>query len=265
MTGGPGTADSPAEPGASTMVVVPRQPGRLRAVGGSGRTRDELDELIDDIFGQSTDERPGIFDVVLIGLGVVLLAWSLVLGGPDLATWIGLFAVLLGVALPLRGAVRGFGRRRTRAARERAVAEGYVLDTSHPATAELAAVYDRLCDAARLPNVQEPSRIVAAGHLAMVEVATLLKGAPPFAPEQVTYVARRTEAMRSVTSGLLAGHERWVAEATAANQSAAAEDREWAAALTAAREELESTARTGSLSELDQLRGQVGRDAPDAA
>lgn len=258
------SARVPGEAAAGHFVVVPRTPGRLADLGAAkGRPRDELDEFIDEVFGRSTDERPGLFDAVLVIVGLALAGWGVFLGGPAIAGWLGVFAVLLGVALPVRGAIRGYMARRSRAARQRAVGDGIVLDTSHPTTADLAEAYERLLDASRLPSIREPNRIAAAGHMAMMEAASLLDGGPPVADEQVVYVGRRTQALRSLTAQLLGAHERWLQSARADMKARSAEDREWAAAVTAAREELEASLRTGSLTELDLLRDEL-RDAPDA-
>ena len=57
------------------IVVVPRTPGFLRLLDDAGAARgDDLDVMIDEVFGPSTDEGPGLFDVVLVLGGLALVA-----------------------------------------------------------------------------------------------------------------------------------------------------------------------------------------------
>lgn len=246
------------------LVLVPRQPGPIThlRVGESG-PRDELDVLVDDVFGPSTDERPGPFDLLLLGGGAALLAWAL-LGGA--ATWVvaaAIAAIVLGMALPARSLVRRY--RAAAASRQVRVAErrGHVLDaTSEPALALLRA-HQALVDAAALPGSVHSGRALDAAHLAVVEVATLLKGEPPEGAAQDEYVARRTAAIEALTRELLAAHRRWLEERAATEAGEAERRRRWVAAVTEARDELQAEDRMGSLAQLERITTRLAREAAD--
>jgi hypothetical protein len=60
-------------PGGPRLVVVPKRPGPLLDIPTqTPRQRDDLDELLDDSFGEPTREGPGLFDIALILTGVAL-------------------------------------------------------------------------------------------------------------------------------------------------------------------------------------------------
>jgi hypothetical protein len=97
------------------IVVVPRTPGPLRVLDDAGAAKgDELDVMIDEVFGPSTDEGPGLFDVVLVVGGLALVAWSWLSGGAGPWFIIGITAIVLGIALPARSIVRATREPRTR-------------------------------------------------------------------------------------------------------------------------------------------------------
>ena len=58
----------------SSVVIVPSRPGPLESLGGSERNRDEVDELLDDMFGEPDERGPGVADAVLVvgGAGAVV-------------------------------------------------------------------------------------------------------------------------------------------------------------------------------------------------
>src|SRR5215217_8285620 len=66
-------SDEPLAP--RPRLVVPRHPGSLLRLDAVA-TADELDQLIDEVFGPTTDERPGVFDAVLLVGGIALGAWG---------------------------------------------------------------------------------------------------------------------------------------------------------------------------------------------
>jgi pyruvoyl-dependent arginine decarboxylase (PvlArgDC) len=96
-----------------------------------------------------------------------------------------------------------------------------------------------------------------------MEATTLLQGEQPMADAQVAYVTRRTESIRGLIAEVLATHKRWVAAAAAESESRAAERQEWAAAVTTARDELETVEGTSSLAEIDAIMEQLRLDAAD--
>jgi hypothetical protein len=61
---------------AERFVVVPWTPGPLIVPTSDERTRDEVDELVDELFGPDVDEKPGWFDAGLVAAGVALFVVS---------------------------------------------------------------------------------------------------------------------------------------------------------------------------------------------
>lgn len=249
---------------ARQLVLVPRDVGHLVRFGpGSGGSPDELDEFVDDVFGPSTDERPGPFDLVLVIAGVIVLGWALLTGA---AAWIAVgavVAIVLGLALPGRAVVRRYRgvaeNRRLRAASRR----GYLLDVSARPTMELVRAYEDLETFAGLPGSIYGGRALDAAHAALVEAASLLDGAPPRVAAQDAYLEKRTEAIVRLTRQLRDAHESWLAGQAA---TAAAEDRRrerWVTAVTEARAELQAEDRQGSLARLARLTRRVEREADD--
>ena len=244
-------AADPLDRAPGALVVVPSSPGPLRSLAPTERPADDLDHLIDDLFGPTPEERPGVFDVGLIVAGIGLLAWGVIStsGG---ALVLGLMAIVLGLALPGRAALRRVRDRRRRRTQRHIIGDGTLLDVSNPVTAALAAAYSQLVDAARDPEMGGDSAITAA-HLALVEVATLLEGRPPDEGERA-YVDRRTEAIDETREALVAAaaasRERRSIEPSPDETAA----RIWAAARLRAREELESVHRVGSVDLLASVR-----------
>ena len=257
---GPSGADARA----GTVVIVPRRPGPLRVLGTDAtRQPDELDALIDELFGATTDERPGLFDVGLVVVGALLMGWALLTPAAGLALPIGVASLILGLALPARALVRrGRGRRQTRRERH-AIGDGTVLDTSHPAAARLVGAYESLVQAARLPGVRTGPEAVAGGHLALSEAASLLAGRAPSAPEQVRYVLDRRDAIRDLTRQLQRVHEAWQELAADRESTDLAELAARQSAIAAAREQLEAATGLGSLPELQSLTERLRQEADD--
>jgi hypothetical protein len=256
---------SPASPRARRLVLVPREIGPMVALDqGAGGPKDDLDALVDEVFGPSTDERPGPFDLALLVAGAILLAWALLTGA---ATWVivvAVAAIVLGAALPARSLVRRY--RGAAASRRIASAErrGYLLDVTSGSTAELLRAHRALGEAAALPGSVYSGRAMDAAHLAVVEVASLLDGQPPDGPTQDEYIAKRTTALVALTSQLAEANRRWLAEQAAG--AAAEEERRqrWVASVTQARDELQAEDRYGSLAQLQRLTTRLTREADDA-
>lgn len=247
------------------VMLVPRVPGPLLTVDlVMGRPRDDLDILIDDLFGEPVQERSGVMDAVLIAAGLAMLLWTF-LGASPVVAVLGVIALVLGLALPTRDALRRIRGRRVAARMEQAQAQGMLLDVSSPETRRLADRYADLLASAGSVAGSDGASAAAAGHLAVTEVASLLHGAPPRAAAQVEYVERRTEAIRDLTEALRTSLRRAAARAEAerAGQLEAAADE--AARVTTAREELDSVGGLGSLEQLDALATQVRGRSADAA
>lgn len=239
------------------IVVVPRTPGSLRVLDvGRAAKGDELDEIIDEVFGPSTDEGPGLFDVMLVASGVALLAWSWLSGG---GPWfiIGVTAIVLGVALPARSLLRATRERRIVQRQRRVLRAGHALDASDRTVGALVGSYDSLQQAATLPGVPAASAAVEAGHAALLEVASLLDGRPPLSEEERDYVERRTRAIRDLTAQIVRGSRAWSRARMRDDAGVTEVARERAAAVARAREELEAGTGVGAVDELERLRARL--------
>lgn len=230
-------------------MVVPYQPGLLIDPEASeARDRDELDELVDDLF-PDVDEQPGWFDAGLTAVGVGLLAWAILGDGPRIATVLGVVAVGLAGVLPVRSAWRWL-RRRTRDRRTSArLASGVALEVSSPSVSRLVGPYRSLFDATEGldPALAEPAR--AAAHAAVSEVATLLDGRMPTSDGELRYVDDRATALAALVAELRAGpHDRTAATAPASDARAVDAD-----LVVAAREELDRLSSSGSVDRLEHL------------
>jgi type IV secretory pathway VirB2 component (pilin) len=238
--------------------VVPLQ-------AGAAGPRDELDALVDDVFGPSTDERPGPFDLLLVIAGVILLAWAVLTGAASWVAVVAVVAIVLGLALPARSVVRRYrgaaAARRMRSAGRR----GYVLDVTAGSTADLLRAHEELGAAAALPGSVYGERALDAAHEALVEVASLLEGSPPAVPAQDEYVAKRARAIATLSRQLQDAHRTWLAgRAETAAEEAERRER-WVTAVTQARDELQAEDRQGSLARLARLTTRLEREAGDDA
>lgn len=245
------------------MVIVPRRPGLLREFKAApGRPRDELDDFIDELFGATTDEKPGLFDAGLIVVGLVLAVWALILGGPSLALWFGIASFVLGLALPVRAGLRRYGWSRSGGLRRRIIDGGQLLDASRPATIALIDAYAHLIQMSCLQGTGDPKRAVAAGHKAVVEVTTYLDGQAPETPAKIRFVDMRREAIETLTRQMMRSHERWAARTAAPSSDAATGSDEDA---TSRWESMDALSRTGALSELEELNQQLRRETANEA
>lgn len=184
-------------------LVVPHQPGPLISFGANrpGRSRDDLDELIDDLL-PDVDELPGLFDVVLVVAGLALVGWSLLAGGPTWALVVGLIGAGLGSVLPLRSGWRRLEHRRTRRRHLESLRQGSALDVSSPEVVALEAAYVQLWAAADGLDAGLASTARSAAHGAMLEVASVLGGQSPSTQPEREYVAARSQAISDLTVAL---------------------------------------------------------------
>lgn len=252
-----------AEPVARRLVVVPMTPGPLREVDAGKRPDgDELDEIIDEMFGPGTDEGPGPFDLALIAIGIGLVAWSWISGGGGPRFVIGIVVLVLGIALPARSVVRVARARRVARTERRILRTGHALDTSDPSVGTLAGSYDALVHAAGLPGVRDGQAAIEAGHAAVMEVASLLQGRPPLTDDERAYIERRTQAIRDLAALLVRSSRAWQRARLRDGTDVTADARRRAAAVAKAREELEATTGVGAVEEIERLRARIGRDGP---
>ena len=247
---------------AEGLAVVPRQPGPLRDIAGRG-VGDDLDLAINELFGETTDEGPGLFDVALLVAGAGLVAWSIATDAQGLAFPLGVVLAILGLALPARSVVRAGQRGTRKRTFRRASRDGYVLDVSDPLTASLAGAYGRVVVWVDGQPERAARATLEAAHLAMVEVATLLDGRRPTAPAEIRYVERRRDALRDTAAALVFAARRptTLGSALAGQDRARQTDR--AEALARAREELAAGSGIGSIDQLEAARARLREDADD--
>src|SRR5262245_7669601 len=261
VTGPMATALDPGEQlVAARFLVVPPDPGPLRSLDRPARDGDELDDLVDDLFGEPTEERPGIFDIGLVVAGVAGVGWSIFGGGVGPLV-LGVLLLALGLALPAQRMARSVGERRRSADRRRTIGDGTLLDVTDPEVTRLTSAYAALLPLREEPRAPLAGPAVTAAHLALIEVATLLEGQRPSEDASRGYVRRRAEAIERTTAQLRDG----VAAALAADAAVATPDdsaaRIWAAARLRAREDLEQVHRIGSVDQLASLSERLERTA----
>ncbi len=236
------------------VVVVPRTPSPLQPVDREHRPADDLDQLIDEVFGDVTTEGPGLFDVALLVGGVLLTLWALLSGASGLLTALGIGLIALGLALPARSVLRAYRARRVIASRRRAAGTGLLLDVSHPSTSALAQSYGDLLEVARLPGARNETAATGAAHRAVVEAASLLEGRPPAVPAEIDYVTKRADAIQSLADEMRGSHQAWLSERFDDIDRPPHSSTGKASAIVQAREELDAATGLGALDELQALR-----------
>lgn len=214
------------------VLVVPARPGPLRPLPGH-RAPDEVDELLDDLFGPPDEGGPGPADAVLVGGGGAALVGGLA-GGPVWLVGVGVVAVALGAILPARALWRGLSRRRLAARRSAVLGEGTPLRVTAGPVADLVDAHGALL---ALPDVGPEA--LGAAHAAIADVAEVLAGSAPTDAEEAAFVADRAAALRALVDRLAGSAD------------------EVRRARLAARQEVD---RVGGTSSLDRLRA-LGDDA----
>ena len=261
-TGEPGVDVAGADVGAPVYVVVPRKPGPVQHLHtGAGGDGDDIDAAMDELFGDITDEEPGRFDIALLVVGAASIAWWALSGltGPGLL--LGGIAIVLGLALPARNALRVVNRRWTGAKDRRRLGRGYPLEVGDRAVAELVRSYERLLALRGDSEDLAADEVVLPAHQALVEVASLLESRRPTAAAEVDYVRRRARAIRSLATSLRAASSRKErARLREALEDSATRAR-WATAVAQAREQLDASTGLGSLAQLDALRQRIDVEA----
>jgi hypothetical protein len=262
--GEPGVRASGAEVDAPCFVVVPRAPGQIQHLHtGTGGDGDDIDAAMDELFGDITDEQPGRFDVALVVIGVGLIAWWAILGSTGPGLVFGGIAIVLGLALPSRNALRRANRRWTGVKDRRQLRRGHPLDVNDKDVADLVKAYERVVVLSDKANGLEPAEVLGPAHQAVVEVASLLGTRRPGPPAEIDYVRKRTRALRGVAASLRAASS---ARARARQREDLQDEQareQWAASVAEAREQLEASTGLGALAELEALRGRIRVEAGD--
>lgn len=247
--------DEEASPVPRALVIVPWRPGPLLELPAEpSRQRDDLDEVLDALFGEPTREGPGLFDIGLIAGGTALAAAA---GFAHLAAGLAVFGAVLaalGLVLPVRDLWQRAARHRARRRLDASLGQGLLLDAGDPLTGGLAGAYRHLTSLCTGAGGLGEDALEAA-HLAMVEVAGVLQGRPPRGAAEQEYVTTRAHALETLARVL---PDRPVAASDpAADAEAAARD----AGISAVRA-LEERTGTSSLARIDMLRGMLAGDDP---
>jgi hypothetical protein len=246
-----------------SLVIVPAEPGRLVPFDPTrSKPADELDLVIDEMFGPTTDERPGRFDFALLAIGASVLGWAFLTGASGFPLVIGIAALVLGLALPTRTIFRTERKRRAARSTAAVLRSGHLLlDVSHPSTARLTRAYAEIMETTDLPGWTLADQSRQAAHLAVVEVASLLRGKGPIATEEIAYVDRRTEAIQAVHRALVDRAGIHVETHVPELAGVTDQQRRSAAEVARARDELEAASGVGSLADLRQVTEQLRREA----
>ncbi len=228
------------------FVIVPHRPGPLITLDSvrSQRKRDDLDELIDELF-PDIDERPGVFDAGLAVLGVGLLVWSWVGEAPGVLTVLGVVALLLGGILPVRAVWRRARQRREYRRRAAIVGKGLPIDVSSAQASALVGAYEELLDLCARSTTEGHAPAIAAAHAALLEVASLLTGRKPRSERERGYVDKRAVAVAELVSELR--------RLEAAHDLSSDPPTSRVDALVDARDELDAIAPLNAVSRLEEL------------
>src|SRR5262245_20412121 len=139
-------------PERTALVVVPRRPGALIKPPDK-RRRDDLDEVLDELFGEPTREGPGPFDAALVVGGVLLGATAWLGWLPRGLGVLGACAAGLGLILPARSLWQRLARRRAGRRLRGTLEQGLPLGLGHGEVRRLTAAYERIVAAASRPGV----------------------------------------------------------------------------------------------------------------
>lgn len=229
---------TPGDGSGDEVVVVPSEPGPLQRLPGA-RTPDEVDELLDDLFGPADDGGPGVADALLATGGGAAVVAGLVLSTPVvLAAGVG--AVLLGSVLPARSLWRQAQQRRLAVQRAEIVGSGTPLRVSSGAVADLVGAYEALFALVTTSPERVGADERAAAHAAVADVATVLGGGTPVDEDEVRFVRDRGDALAALVARL-------------SSSGASRDDAERRRARLAARQEVDRLSGSSSVDRLRQL------------
>lgn len=243
------------EDAANSVVVVPWSPGALVTIDPEKRPdRDELDALLDELFGEPTREGPGVFDAALLLGGAALVVASEVADLSNGLLILGAGAFGLGLILPIRDVWQRLIRRRAAGRLQASLAQGLPLNVAHPSTQALMRAYKQLWETGRSATVFGLEALEAA-HLAMIEVAGLLQGRRPAGAAEEEYVAARTRALDDLVKAMPPALSDRGSEAVESDLDARD-------AAVAAVRELEALTGGSSVARIDVLRAVLKRADP---
>jgi hypothetical protein len=251
---------SPALP-ETGVVLVPRRPGPLLLPDppSTARDRDEIDDVVDELFGPDPGGAAGPMDAVLLLGGLGLLAWSELLLRSTGWTVVAVCMIVLGSILPIRSLWRRAEAWRAGRRGRAGSAHGVALSLDDPLQRDLVVAYRELLQVAEHPSAPFRPDALSAAHLALIEAATLVDTSGPPSAADVEYVERRVAAIRDLAAELRR-HCQSIDDGRRDEQREERSLQRTARAL--AREELDA-AGMSSLRELEELRRALARDDGD--
>ena len=185
---------------AEAAVIVPARPGPLVRLRDLDRGRDEIDELLDDVFGEPDERGPGLVDAVLVAGGLGAMIGGQLASLPVIVTVCGAAAIALGAVLPLRSVLRRAGSTQRSRRLRSLLGDGALLRIDHPTTEQLVAAHERLSRASESLAPVPRTRVEQVAHAALAEVASLLDGRAPGTQAEIDYVGARVAALESLVA-----------------------------------------------------------------
>lgn len=235
----------------SNLVYVPRQPGPLISTSALAQRSDEIDDVLDDVFGRDDDSGPSATDAILVATGAGAIGVGQLADLAPAVTIVGVGLIGLGAILPIRSGFRRMKNRNHRSRTAAVIGDGIPLRQDDPILARIAHLHDQVSERSKrlVPDVQ--LRFVSVAHSLIEEVATLLKGELPVGRAEVEYVKAREEALMELA-------------ATAADPRIGDGDPVRRRAATEARIEIEQAAGGSALTDSAELRNDLLPPGPDA-
>lgn len=184
-------------------VVVPARPGPLVRLAELAGRRDEIDVVLDDVFGAPDEGGAGPLDAVLLLTGAAGVIAGLASLAPMWVLVAGAVVFALGAILPLRTFWRRAADARRGARLRSMVGDGTLLRADHPAVVALVVAHDRCADDATVLPAWRRLQVDSVAHGAVAEVATLLAGRSPTVDAEVRYVVARTSALDALSAALV--------------------------------------------------------------
>jgi hypothetical protein len=183
-------------------VVVPSRPGPLVRLADVDGERDEIDTVLDDVFGAPDDAGAGPLDAVLLLGGAAAVIAGLTSLVPTWVLVAGVAAFCLGAILPLRSFWRRAAAARRVARLRSMIGDGVLLQAHVPEVAALVAAHARCAAGAAGLVAWRRVQVDAVAHGAVLEVATLLDGRQPAVPSELQYVGARVAALDALADAL---------------------------------------------------------------
>lgn len=232
----------------SNRVYVPRQPGVLISIPVPAKRSDEIDEVLDDVFGEDDDSGPSATDALLVAAGAGAIGVGQLAHLAPAVTVIGVGLIGLGAILPIRSGARRMRHRRHRSRTAAVIGDGIALRQDDPTLARIAQMHDQIHEASKrlMPDIQV--RFASVAHALVEEVATLLAGELPVGSVEVEYVKVRAQALAELA-------------ATATDPRIGGGDPVRRRAVTEARIEVERVAGGSALTDSTDLRNELLPDA----